>query len=398
MRKKLLFVIDSLDVAGAEKSLVTLLNLLDYTKYEVDLQLFAHGNILEKLVPKEVNILKPLNYTKFAKISLKSALIHAVTTSNYKMLSSRIRNSFKIRIRKYSNKQKARIYWERVSEVIKNNPKKYDVAIGYAQGVPTFYTAEKIKAKKKLAWVNVSYELDSREKQFQKKYYDQYDKIIAVSNSAKDIFTKSFPIYKDKLTIQYDINNAQFITSMAEMGNGYNDDFNGVRILTVGRLDYQKGYDVALGTCKRLKDEGINFKWYVLGKGPLQADIVRMIKEMKLTEHFILLGVEENPYPFVKNADIYVQTSRFEGFGLAIAEARMLNTPVVTSKFDAVYNQMIDGKNGLVVERSAEAVSAGIKQMINNKQLKQDIIEYLTYEKKGNVEEIDKFYQLIESS
>src|SRR5690625_1915986 len=121
MRKKLLFVIDSLDVAGAEKSLVTLLNLLDYTKYEVDLQLFAHGNILEKLVPKEVNILKPLNYTKFAKISLKSALIHAVTTSNYKMLSSRIRNSFKIRIRKYSNKQKARIYWERVSEVIENN-------------------------------------------------------------------------------------------------------------------------------------------------------------------------------------------------------------------------------------------------------------------------------------
>lgn len=202
-------------------------------------------------------------------------------------------------------------------------------------------------------------------------------------------------MYKDKLKIQYDINNPQFISNMAEIGKGYQDNFDGVRILTVGRLAHQKGYDVALETCKQLKNRGVNFKWYVLGKGPLRAGILKSIKELELTEHFILLGVEANPYPFIKNADIYVQTSRFEGFGIAIAEARMLNIPVVTTRFDAVFNQMIHEKNGLVVERNAKAVSDGILRLMKDRDLKERIIDYLHTEKKGNTEEIESFYQLI---
>ena len=105
--------------------------------------------------------------------------------------------------------------------------------------------------------------------------------------------------------------------------------------------------------------------------------------------------MEPNPYPFIKNADIYVQTSRFEGFGLAIAEARMLNIPVVTTRFDSVYNQMIDGKNGLVVDMNAEAVCNGIVTLLENEELRENIVRYLNEEKKGNIEEIEKFYQLI---
>src|SRR5690625_372879 len=138
MKKSLLFVIDSLDIAGAEKSLVTLLGLLDYSKYEVDLQLFAHGNVLEDLVPNEVNILKPLTYTTFTNRSLKSALVHSIATSKYRLLSSRMKYSFQIRKKKYSNAQKARLFWQNASNVIENNPNKYDIAISYAQGVPTF--------------------------------------------------------------------------------------------------------------------------------------------------------------------------------------------------------------------------------------------------------------------
>ena len=102
------------------------------------------------------------------------------------------------------------------------------------------------------------------------------------------------------------------------------------------------------------------------------------------------MGVEANPYPYFKDADIYVQTSKFEGFGLAIAEARMLNIPVVTTRFDAVYSQMIDEKNGLVVDMEAEAVADGILRLITNQRLKADIVEYLRAEKKGNVEEIER--------
>lgn len=312
------------------------------------------------------------------------------------MLSSRIKYSAEIRRKNYNNPQKARIFWQNVSRVIETNSEIYDAAISYAQGVPTFYVAEKVKAKKKFAWVNVSYRLDENEKNFHNQFYDQYNKVVAVSDSTKEIFLETFPEYMDKMKIIYDINNPGYISKMAEIGSAFEDNFDGVKILTIGRLAHQKGYDMALEACKKLKENGIHFRWYALGKGPLQGEIEQYIKKHQLQEHFVLLGVHPNPYSFIKQSDIYVQTSRFEGFGLAIAEARMLNVPVITTRFDAVYNQMIDGKNGLVVDMNAEAISKGIIKLLNNEKLRGSIIEFLKNEKKGNVEEIEKFYQLIE--
>jgi glycosyltransferase involved in cell wall biosynthesis len=396
MKRDILFVIDSLECAGAEKSLVSLLSLLDYSKFNVDLMLFAHGKLLEELVPIEVNILNPLQYTVFTKLSLKEAILDSIKRFDFKMITSRFKYSFAIRRKKGGNTLKARIFWESNSNVIEKSPKKYDIAISYAQGIPTFYVAEKINAKKKFAWVNTSYRLDVVEKEYQQFFYDKFDKIITVSDSAKEIFLNTFPAYISKTEVIYDINNFDLILTLSNAGKSYEDDFDGIRILTIGRLANGKGYDIALDACKRLKEIGIKFRWYVLGKGPLREEIIEFIKENNLMEYFVLLGITSNPYPFIKDCDIYVQTSRFEGFGLAIAEARMLNKPVVTTRFDSVFNQMIDGKNGLVVDMNGESVCNGILQIIINPQLKAEIINYLYTEKKGNIEEIEKFYQLIE--
>lgn len=396
MKKNILFVIDSLHCAGAEKSLTTLLSLLNYSKYDVDLQLFGYGGALEELVPKEVNILKPMEYIKFSSLSTKNAVIKSLKNMNFKMLSSRLKFSLAIRKDNYSNAQKARVYWQKVSNVIEKNNKEYDIAISYAQGVPTFYVAEKVCAKKKLAWVNVSYKLEDEDRIFQEQFYDKYNKIVAVSDSAKNIFLETFPKYTDKLEIIYDINDADFIKKMSDQGQSYNDNYTGLRILTIGRLANQKGYDMALEACKILKEKGIEFKWYSLGIGPLKEEIEKYINENNLENNFKLLGVKSNPYPFIKDCDIYVQTSRFEGFGIAIAEARMLNKPVVTTRFDAVYNQMKDRKNGLVVDMNSQGIVNGILELINNKKLTNEIISYLKTEKKGNTEELEKFYKLIE--
>lgn len=396
MKKKILFVIDSLHCAGAEKSLTTLLSLLDYSKYDVDLQLFGYGGDLEKVLPKAVNLLEPLSYTNFAAMSVKDSLIYSIKNMNIDMFISRIKYSMKIRKNDYSNAQKARVYWQSCSKCIYNSNKKYDIAISYAQGVPTFYVAEKVNAAKKFAWVNVSYKLEEKDRIFQEKYYDKYNKIVAVSDSAKEIFLQTFPKYKNNIEIIYDINSYKIINKMAQNGSSYDDGYNGIRILTIGRLANQKGYDYALKACKILNEKNIDFKWYALGKGPLKNEIEEYIKKNNLEDRFILLGVKSNPYPYIKDCDIYVQTSRFEGFGLAIAEARMLNKPVVTTRFDAVYNQMVHGKNGLVVDMNGKAISDGIIELMNNKDLKNNIINYLEHEKKGNEEELEKFYKLIE--
>lgn len=396
LRKRILFVIDSLHCAGAEKSLITLLSLIDYSRFDIDLQLFGYGGALEELLPKEVNLLTPLEYTSFCDLHIKEAIKSSIRKNEFSMLSSRLKFTFAIRKKKYSNAQRARIFWEKNSNVIQESKNKYDIAISYAQGIPTFYVADKVIAKKKYAWVNVSYRLKDEDRKFQEKYYDKYNKIVAVSDSAKQVFLETFPSYSDSIEIIYDINDSKFILNMANSEQAYNDDFDGIRILTIGRLANQKGYDIALQACKKLKQKNIKFKWYSLGIGPLKNEIEKYIYENKLEDYFKLLGVKSNPYPYIKNSDIYVQTSKYEGFGLSIAEARMLNIPVVTTRFDAVYNQMIDRKNGLVVDMNAEAVANGILELIYNKELNNSIVEYLKREKKGNIEELDKFYNLID--
>ncbi len=396
MKKKLLFVIDSLPCAGAEKSLITLLSQLDYEQYEVDLQLFAYGWTLDELVPKEVNFLPPLSYTNYSKQSLKQMILNCRNLTQFKMIVARLRYSLFIRKGHLTNAQMARLYWQSIGSVIEKNEKVYDVAISYAQGTPTFYVADKTRAAKKYAWVNVSYTLGEEDRLFQEKYYQAYERIVAVSESAEEIFLESFPMFKDRMTIIYDINDYQMIKRMSELEPEFKLDVPHLKLLTIGRLDHQKGYDIALEAARLLKERGILFTWYVLGKGGLYDEIKQTIQKYGLEKEFILLGITANPYPMIKQCDIYVQTSKFEGYGLAIAEARMLNKPVVTTKFDAVFNQMVHEKNGLVTTMDGVGVADGIERLLKEPDLYHAIVDYLNQEKKGNVEEIAYFYQLIE--
>ncbi|MGK4197780.1 glycosyltransferase [Fusobacterium sp. HC1336] len=393
--KKILFVIDSLACAGAEKSLITLLSLIDYSKYEVDLQLFSYGGELENLLPKEVKLLEPLDYMKFTTLSLKKAIQEGIFKLKLRYLLSRLKFSFILRKGKSDNRAKARLFWEINKNCIEESEKEYDIAIAYAQGVPTFYVADRVRAKRKFAWVNVSYQLEGIEKEYQREKYKKFNKIVLVSDSVKDIFEEVYPEFREKFEVIYDINNPKIMEDMSKIGDKLPNK-DEIKLLTIGRLANQKGYDIALEACKILKDKGIKFKWYALGKGPLKEEIEQKIDELELKEYFILLGVTSNPYGYIKSADIYVQTSRFEGFGLAIAEARILNVPVVTTEFDAVYNQMVQRKNGIVTRMNAQSVAAGIMELIENKELKNSIIEYLKNEKKGNLEEYKKFEKLIE--
>lgn len=399
MGKKIniLFVIESLACAGAEKSLLTLLSLIDYSKYNVDLQLFSYNGELQSLVPKDVNILQPLKYFQYTSLPLKKAIISGLRGKNLKYLISRLKFSFILRRNATDNVLRARLFWQINNKCIDTLEKQYDIAIAYAQGTPTFFVADKVKAKKKFAWVNVSYNLKGIEKNYQRNFYKIFDKIVCVSNTAEEVFSRVFPEYNKKLKTIYDINNADLIARMAVLGEKLLKNNDKISLLTIGRFTWQKGYDIALEACKILKEKGLNFKWYAIGKGTLEKEIKEKIKELELEENFILLGVTSNPYGYIKSSDIYVQPSKHEGFGLAIAEARILNIPVVVTEFDSVYNQIIQRKNGIITSMNGEGVANGILELVENKNLRNSIIEYLKNEKKGNLEEYDKFLKLINS-
>lgn len=393
MKKRLLFVIDSLGIGGAEKSLVTLLNCIDYNKFDVDLQLFSRGGAFEKYVPKEVKFLEIPSYLKYCSTSFFSKYF------NLKRATSRLRYSIVLRLNKKStHPDKARLFWTYTSKIINEINQQYDIAIAYSQGVPTFYVADKVSARKKIAWVNASLMIKGKTLNFNNKYYNKYNHIVAVSQSAKEILQNNFSLLNDKLTIIKDIIDSNFINTLSnEPVLGISTSFHPI-LLTVARLNNNhKGYDIALEACNILHKRGIDFKWYAVGDGGYRNDMIHYIEENNLQEKFILLGAKVNPYPYFKACDLYVQTSRHEGFGLSIAEARILNKPVITTEFDAVWNQMVQGKNGIVVPIDATAVADAIQDLIEKPEKMNAISDYQRTEKKGNIEELQKFYQLIES-
>ena len=391
MRKSILFVINSLGCGGAEKSLLSLLSLLDYDKYDVTLQMFRRGGMFEELLPPEVHVRKELDYTAFCSQSMAKQML----SFDLRRIAARVRTSLFLRsnAKKGSPLHDAQAYWKYSAAAYDPLPERYDVAIAWGQGTPTHFVAEKVQAQKKFAWVNADYENVGHNKDFDCKYYAAFTGIICVSDKLCLILQKAFPEYAAKMTTIYDINNPATIFTMADQPCSLLNREN-LTLVTVGRLVPQKGYDIAAKAAWLLKKRNVKFHWYVVGGGD-SAPIEKDIAQYGISDCFTLLGAKANPYPYMKAADIYVQTSKFEGYCLTLAEARMLNIPCVTTNFDVVYAQMINGENGLVVEMNAEAVADGIIRLATDQELYQHIKGYQIQEKKGNVEEIEKFYDLL---
>ncbi len=390
-KKKILFVIDALRCAGAEKSLVTLLSLLDYTKYEVDLQLFWYGCPFEQFLPKEVNLLPRLSSLPFWDQNYSSI--------NIKKIIAYIKYLVTERIYADNFQNICQLYWKYLSSYIEKNTKTYDVAIAYGQELQLYYVIDKTRATYKVGWVNCMLIPKNKCREFMYRYYSSFNNIVLVSDTTYDCFAGVYPDLKDKMSVIYDIIDAGTICRMSMSEGGLPDDSVAVKILTVARFECEnKGYDITMEACRILKERGLQFKWYVIGEGEYRKEMEDYIHTHHLEDTFILLGIKPNPYPYFRDCTIYVQTSRHEGFGLSIAEARLLNKPVVTTEFEAVYCQMVQGKNGLVVPlEDPVAVADAIERLMRDKALYNSIVAYQQHEKKGNTEEIKKFYELIDS-
>ncbi len=393
MKKRVLFVIDSLHSGGAEKSLVSLLSLFDYENYEVDLLTFKEGGLYVPLLSENVRLIdSPDIFSK-----MKLSILDLIKRKDFKFALWRVNTSITLRYKPKVRKIKhgAQLMWTRLDNVIPKLEKEYDVAIAYSQGTPTYYVSEKIVSKKKLCWVNTDYSKAGYSKEFDRKYYKKFNYIIAVSEKNREILKNVYPEFEGKIKVVYDIISSKLVRNLSLKSKGYEDEFSGVRILTIGRHVYLKGYDMAIEAARLLKEEGINFRWYSIGEGILTSKLKQKVKQYRLSENFIFLGTFTNPYPFIKECDIYCQPSRFEGFGMAIAEAKMLNKPSVVTKFDVAYDQINNNKNGVLVEMSPNSIANGIKKVMNTN-FKNIIIDNLTVEKLGSEKEINKIYELIE--
>ena len=357
--KKVLFVIESLTCGGAEKSLVSLLQRLDYSALDVDLMMVKHGGIFEPLVPPRVHLVA---------IPKAPQWIFRFCQRLFS-LTIRILRLFGI------DRHGAEIYWHRMSCAHLAPPRSYDFAVAYQQGFPTYYVAEKVRAKRKWAWVNSDLEKAGYRPRFNRPFYDRMTGVCAVSDALPSMLVKEGYVSPDKIRVIKDILNVDMIRRMAETPMETFSSSAPIKILTVGRLAPPKNYSLAVETASLLREKGLDFVWLFVGEGSERNNVEALIRQEKLMKHVVLAGLRPNPYPYFKACDIYVQTSSFEGFGLTLSEAKILHKPIVTTNFPSAYDQIIDGENGLIAEMTPESVAEKIIKLIENPTLKNRLIE-----------------------
>jgi glycosyltransferase involved in cell wall biosynthesis len=390
--KDILFVIPDLSAGGAQKSLVNLLSQIDFTKFNVDLFLFNKNGIFINSIPKEVRVLElPNNLNKFNS-NLNSSVKSFIKSGQVKLAYSRV--MFTIKNRLIRDKAISEQYaWKYKSRVMDTPKKKYDVAIGYLEKSSIYFIVDKVKAKKKIGFIHNDYDKLGMKPEFDDKYFEQLDNIVTVSEECGKVLRERFPRHKKKVEVIYNIISPSLINAMSEQRIDMN--YSGVKIVSVGRLCYQKGFDMALKACKALVKDGYEVRWYIIGEGEERERLEKMIEYNNLEDKFSLLGIRENPYPYIRKADIYVQSSRFEGKAIAIDEAKILHKPIIATNFSTVRDQIIDEVNGLVVDMNAKSLYEGIKRLINDLRLKEKLVENISIESLGTEQEIFKLYELL---
>lgn len=373
--KNIVFVIESLHLGGAEKSLVTLLQNLDYTKYSVDVITFQEGVFFKDSLPIQIN--------------------HTVVS--LPQISYLDRLQYWIRRKLKSNIHSAQLFWTLISKYCKPINKHYDIAIAYNQGLATYFVGGFISSDKKYAWVNTDYIIAGYQMDLDYPIYIKFDKIIAVSpETKKSIEDALVNIHKTlEIDIIKDISDDPIIKAKAALPPEINFNKDIINILSVGRLVAAKGFDLAIEACKILIDKQYNVNWYIIGEGGERASLEKLIDDKNLNQYFFLLGASTNPYPYMKACDVYVQTSLFEGLGLTVIEASILQKPIVCTNFPTAFGILENEKTGLIVEMTPQSIASQIQRLINDQELKNRLIDNLSQVKNTDKKEsLEKIKQL----
>lgn len=397
MKKKILIFSHAMEIGGAERALLGLLNSFDYSKYEVDLFLLKHSGELMPLIPEKVNLLPEVpSYSVIMMpmvIALKSGQIDVLLGRLIGKLKAK---SFNEKMKyndsavsiEYSHK-----YTKKFMPMISD--KEYDIAISFL--TPHYFVSEKVKAKKKIAWIHTDYSYIDIDVESELKMWSVYDNIISISDDVTKAFLKKFPSLENKITVIENILSKQFIDEQVGLIN-IDDEFDNskLKLLSVGRFCEAKNFDNVPEIASIIKSKGIDFKWYIIGYGSDEDLIKSKIAEFGMYDTVIILGKKENPYPYIKACDIYVQPSRYEGKAVTVHEAQILNKPIIITDYPTAKSQLTNGFDGVIVSLDNQDCADGIAKVIQDKELQSKLIENMKSTNYSNESEIEKLYKLIE--
>ena len=367
--KSLLIVMHAMELGGAERALLGMLENMDYTQYSVDLFLLRHEGELLKYVPEEVNLLPENPSYSCMAVPIQNVLKKGKLNIAYhrwmgkKAARKRVQelglpvdNDVAL---EYSHK-----YTVDVMPMI--SEKEYDLVISYL--TPHYYAAQKTKGRTKLAWIHTDYSKVAVDKESQLSMWKEYDQIVSISNAVSESFLSVFPELKDKVIVIENMMPEKLIEKQADEFSVVDEmpDDGRIKLLSIGRFSYAKNFDQIPDICSRLVDQGLDIVWYIIGYGGEEQLIKDKINEYHMQNRVIMLGKKENPYPYIKACDYYIQPSRYEGNSVTVHEAQILNRPVIITDYTTARDQITNGVDGFIVPMDNKGCAEGIAEIITN--------------------------------
>ncbi|HBA46446.1 MAG TPA: glycosyltransferase [Lachnospiraceae bacterium] len=421
--------------AGAETALLELLKHLDSPEYDISLYvIMGQGEMIGKLPPC-VKLLNPgFNphsvLSRQGKWGLMKTVCRAFFRNGGQMNKIRsIGKSFSS-MRRRGKVQTEKLLWRMLSEGSRRFEEQFDLAVAWLEGASAYYVAEHVKAARKCAFIHIDYESAGYTREMDQNCWDSFEKIFMVSREVKEHFLAVYPEYADKAEIFHNLVDQEGIRRQSMVRGGFSDGREGVfsgmrgvydgmgdasnggegvsngignasdgyegkRLLTVGRLTYQKAYDIAIDAMKILKDRGCKARWYVLGEGDQRKALEKKIAALHLEEDFVLLGAVENPYPYYVQADIYVHATRFEGKSIAIQEAQTLGCAVIASDCNGNREQIEDGVDGILCQLTPEGIAESIETLLQNEELRNKLGKAAERKNMAQEQELQKLLALL---
>ncbi len=399
MKKKILIVSHALELGGAERSLIGLLDVIDPELYDVDLFLLRHEGELMAAIPSYVNLLQEASsYTVLARpmrTTLKEGHFWLTATRLVGKLAAKRyakRHAFTdsgVSL-EYSHKFTCP-FMPKIQPDI-----EYDLAISFL--TPHYFATKKVLAKRKIAWIHTDYSQVQVNISSETAMWGTFDFIVSISAAVTDSFVKVFPTLQNKIVMIQNILSEQLIHQQANEFSVKSEmpEDSRIRLLSIGRYCTAKNFDNVPDICARLIQAGINVKWYIIGYGGDEKLIRQRITDAHIENYVILLGKRENPYPYIAACDLYVQPSRYEGNCVTVREAQMLGKPVVITRYATSASQLEDGVDGVIVPMDNEECAVGIAALLRNPEKMRKLSENCKARDYSNAQEVEKLYKLME--
>lgn len=362
-----------MNAAGTEKSFLSFSKYIDYEKYDVELLLASKTGEFLKFVPPQIKITDMGKWSwifDITKDNAASLITKNVIKKNPFFAFSLVPYIIKMKRGGVSRLYAANRLWVKLMKKMPVREEEYDIALAYWGDHTMFYTVDKVKAKKKISWLHFDYDEPPREDALYLPYFEKSDKIVTVSNEIKNSVIKKFPSLESKTVVVENVIDKDDINRKAGEKTDFCDDFDGVKILSIGRLCEQKGFDLAIPAVARLFCEGENLRYYIIGEGSREyrQKLLDIARKNGAEECVRFLPQTDNPYKYMARCDIYLQPSRHEGKPISVEEAKVLCLPICVTEYKSAREQLGDGSLGFICEISEEGIYNGLKTILHDKE------------------------------